>query len=414
MTIACLLLFTAYNSVQNLQSSLLGQTGYYSLMIIYISLCITTLLFSGQVVHMIKPKWALAVGATCYVAFIIANRWPSIGSLYPTAAILGFGGGILWAAQGTYLTIASSNYAESRNQTRVATMGLFTGIFFGIFQISQVIGNLISSFVLQANSTEEEGGPPQDQVNKLMIIYIVIASVGCGALYFLPNEESSSATEVVEESSILSKVFRVVLQLKDLRMILLLPVFFFSGLEQGFVFGSYPHDIITPAAGVGQVGFVMAVFGGTNTIASFSMGQISDRWGNKPVVAMGYAMHLTFYLFFFLRLSDEPISWFSDRQYLLYLGAVVYAVGDACMNTFPSIMCSLFFTDDAEAAFSNFKFFQALGSVLAFALANHVDVQWKIVLCIALQVLSAMSLFVLHLFVSSIDGKDAHKVVQLE
>lgn len=94
---------------------------------------------------------------------------------------------------GTYLTVASGNYAKSRSQPRVASMGLFTGIFFGIFQvnsfhlglteqISQVVGNLISGFVLGDE-------PPQSSVDLLMTVYIVIGSAGCALLILLTNEQ---------------------------------------------------------------------------------------------------------------------------------------------------------------------------------------------------------------------------------
>lgn len=38
--------------------------------------------------------------------------------------------------QGSYLTAAAANYAESRQQPKKAAVGLFTGIFFGIFQVT--------------------------------------------------------------------------------------------------------------------------------------------------------------------------------------------------------------------------------------------------------------------------------------
>jgi hypothetical protein len=52
--------------------------------------------------------------------------------------------------------------------------------------MSQVVGNLISSFVL---GTGEKPDPAS--VNMLMTIYIVIASVGCIAFILLRNEKPS-------------------------------------------------------------------------------------------------------------------------------------------------------------------------------------------------------------------------------
>jgi MFS family permease len=152
-------------------------------------------------------------------------------------------------------------------------------------------------------------------------------------------------------------------------MLLLLPVFFFSGLEQGFIFGSFTGDIIKGSVGVGmrfinlinsvgKVGFIMALFGAVNTLSSLIMGKVSDSFGNKPLVFFGFLAHITFYACFFAAIKVQPLTWFATHEYLLYLGAAVCGFGDACLNTFPNVLCSLFFTDNAEAAFSNLKFFQ--------------------------------------------------------
>lgn len=105
----------------------------------------------------------------------------------------------------------------------------------------------------------------------------------------------------------------------------------------------------------------MALFGAVNTLSSLAMGRISDSFGNKPLAFIGFLAHFSFYACFFAAikvLGPEWPQWFQDHQYLLYIGAGVYGIGDASANTFPNIICSLFFTDDAEAAFSSLKFLQ--------------------------------------------------------
>jgi predicted MFS family arabinose efflux permease len=268
--------------------------------------------------------------------------------------------------------------------------------FFGIFQLSQVVGNLISSFVLGTGHT-----PSDKSVNLLMTIYIVIGGVGCILLYFLANEKSHE-NEHTEEKGLAESLFRVIFLLRDPRMLLLLPVFFFSGLEQGFVFGSFTGNIIAGSVGVGKVGFIMALFGAVDTLSSLIMGKMSDYWGNKPVVFFGFLAHLAFFACFFAAIQVGGVKWFDGHEYTLYIGAAVFGIGDAFANTFPNVMCSLYFTDDAEAAFSNLKFFQSLGSVLSFAVGS-LDVEWKIVLCIGFWALAVVSLSVLHVFVASID-----------
>eukprot|EP01126_Amoeba_proteus_P052228 TRINITY_DN6291_c0_g1_i2.p1 TRINITY_DN6291_c0_g1~~TRINITY_DN6291_c0_g1_i2.p1 ORF type:complete len:464 (+),score=69.34 TRINITY_DN6291_c0_g1_i2:129-1394(+) len=403
MTVSIFLLFISYSSVQNLQSSLIpGNLGQWSLFSIYLSLCVTTLFFAGQFVAYFSAKWSIAIGGICYFTFILANLWPMNATLIPTAIVLGFGGGILWAGQGTYLTIASGNYAEARGQDRRSMMGTFTGIFFAIFQVSQVIGNLISSFILGPYS----GKPPQSAVNILMYIYIAIAGIGCVSFLFMVHETPNRTAETEEEkkSTMASKLFRVMYLLKDPRMLLMIPIFFYCGVEQGYVFGSFTGDIITKSAGVGKVGFVMALFGAVDTIASYTMGKISDTWGNKIVLFSGFLAHLLFLVGFYVALKFHPLDYFGDHQYWLYLGACLLGVGDACMNTLPNLLCSIFFTNNAEAAFSNLKFFQSLGSVLMFAIGSYAGPNMKIVVTLGFLFMGVISMIYLHVFVSSIDS----------
>lgn len=105
----------------------------------------------------------------------------------------------------------------------------------------------------------------------------------------------------------------------------------------------------------------MALYGGVNTIASLAFGKISDSFGNKPIVAIAFLAHLSFFACFYTAIKVYGMvwkEWFHDHEYLLYIGAGVHGIANASTNTFTSLICSLFFTDEAGAAFSNLKFLQ--------------------------------------------------------
>lgn len=55
---------------------------------------------------------------------------------------------------------------------------------------------------------------------------------------------------------------------KSPRMLLLIPLMFVSGLEQGWIWGVYTHSFIKPSIGAENIGYVMACFGATDAIAS--------------------------------------------------------------------------------------------------------------------------------------------------
>ncbi|KAI8520862.1 Protein unc-93 A [Branchiostoma belcheri] len=102
-----LLLFTAYQSLQNLQSSInddrnIGQT---SLAVLY----------------------GVLILSCPFLAPVVMGLF----------------------ANGAYLTELAIKYAQVSKENLSVVITRFFGIFFGIFQTSQIWGNLISSLVLQ-------------------------------------------------------------------------------------------------------------------------------------------------------------------------------------------------------------------------------------------------------------------------
>ena len=62
--------------------------------------------------------------------------------------VTGLSAGPLWVAQGSYITTIAIMHAESTKLNRERTITKFFSIFFLIFVLNQVVGNLTSSLVL--------------------------------------------------------------------------------------------------------------------------------------------------------------------------------------------------------------------------------------------------------------------------
>lgn len=65
--------------------------------------------------------------------------------MIPAGLAVGFGGGPLWCAKCTYLTVLSEAYAKITGIGSEIVVTRFFGVFFLFYQFSQVWGNLISS-----------------------------------------------------------------------------------------------------------------------------------------------------------------------------------------------------------------------------------------------------------------------------
>lgn len=79
--------------------------------------------------------------------FIIAQFFPRFYTLIPAGLFVGFGGGPLWCAKCTYLTVAAEAYCKIRKDKIKSDIVVvrFFSLFFMFYQMAQVWGNLISS-----------------------------------------------------------------------------------------------------------------------------------------------------------------------------------------------------------------------------------------------------------------------------
>lgn len=79
--------------------------------------------------------------------FIAAQFYPRFFTLLPSGFAVGLGGGALWCAKCTYLSVVAEAFSQivgGRIRTDVLVVRFF-GLFFVFYQMAQVWGNLISS-----------------------------------------------------------------------------------------------------------------------------------------------------------------------------------------------------------------------------------------------------------------------------
>lgn len=185
----------------------------------------------------------------------------------------------LWSSKCAYLTTTGIRYAELNHETQDAVVTRYFGIFFLIFQSGQIIGNLISSLVLQQgmgdtfreNARDVCGvnfckplpatGNKTDEYDHKLVIRLLSIYVGTGVLavvlvIVLLDRLTGSLDRRKKQESGLNLLVATVKHLKDWRMLLVLPLTMFSGLEQAFTFGDFT-----------QVKFVLICQNQVNTIS---------------------------------------------------------------------------------------------------------------------------------------------------
>ena len=142
-------IFTSYLSLRNLQSSLndIAGLGMYSLSCVYAFLFLGSI-FTTTIVQRLRPKFSMLASLIGFLIYNLANFYPRFYTLIPASCVVGFCLAIIWTSHATYLANIASSYADLNGGTTQNVMSRFHGIFFAFFQMSQIVGGLLSSLLL--------------------------------------------------------------------------------------------------------------------------------------------------------------------------------------------------------------------------------------------------------------------------
>ncbi|KAH9627919.1 hypothetical protein HF086_015363 [Spodoptera exigua] len=200
ISLAFMVHFTAYSGAANLQSSINAEAGLgtASLAAVYAGLIFSNIFLPVVVIKWLGTKWAISLSFITYMPYIAAQLYPTFYTMIPAGLIVGLGGGPLWCAKCTYLSVVSEAHSKLSNISAEALLVRFLGLFFMIFQMNQVWGNLISSLVLSSGNNTAA----VTAVNESMI------PVLCGA-NFLPSADAGEAlpTQPPEKIQMISGIY---------------------------------------------------------------------------------------------------------------------------------------------------------------------------------------------------------------
>ncbi|OQS00730.1 UNC93-like protein 3-like [Achlya hypogyna] len=413
LSFSFLLVFTSYNAIENLETSIIPgncegcrvstanavcQLGDVcaakvqfscdvatTLGVIYLVFMLSSML--GPVIpNMIGEKLSLIGSSTCYGLFAVANIIvalnPTATSLHwwvliPSSALIGFAASVLWVCNGSYLTRLAVYYAQFKGLPETSSMGFMNGTFFAIFKVSQLTGNILSSFVL---------GTLQWSTAWLFTVYAALSFFGTLLMCFLeplnkptalPKENTKLLSPSSPSSSTLS--IQAVWNLaKDGRMLVLLPLMLFNGIQQGFTSSEFTTNFIRESLGEASIGYVMAVFGAMNVVFSIGVGRLADKVGTMWAQLLGcFAQTVVYALCLW-----APIEKCDGQWTLILACAVLLSLGDA-------VVLGQEFSDDAMTAFSLFQVYHSASASVVFFFLN---LTWRLYVLLVSAVLAAASI----------------------
>ncbi|XP_064466800.1 protein unc-93 homolog A-like [Ornithodoros turicata] len=392
-----LLLFTAFQSVQNLQSSInsVQGLGIASLATIYAALVVSCMFVPTYMIRRLGLKYTLVVSVLMYSVYFVANFYPTFATMIPASIVLGSGGAPLWTAKCAYLTALGTEYAGLTGQVAGDVITRFFGVFFMIFQTGQIWGNLISYYVLRpdailgatnvsvencgiAFSTAEDDtantnlqAPDNVKIYTLMTVYTVISlSAALALLLFLDHVDQKD----VHKNPPLALLVETLRHLRKPYQCLLIPLTIFSGLEQAFLWGDFTQAYVSCSWGIHRVGFVMITFGFTDAVFSMLFGAVIRKVGRLPIFLLGAVVSGALVAACFLW---KPMP---DQSYVFFLIAGFWGLADAVWQTQVNAFYSVLFPEDKEAAFANYRLWESLGFIVAFGTQKILTIHFKLIL----------------------------------
>jgi len=207
LSIGFLLIYTAFRSIQALQSSInaAGRLGVVAMACVHGCMAaVCPLLAPTVAAGRPPPKWTVVLAAVLYVGWMTANLWPHPLTLLPTSLVAGVAQCLGWAAQIAFMRSFQRDEdctgGEADDERGTATDGhdgerrrrrecRLNAAFVACFQSSHIWGNLVSSLMLddrlrdgapavpmlvedgRANSTHRRDSPYDNDLSVIVGVY---------------------------------------------------------------------------------------------------------------------------------------------------------------------------------------------------------------------------------------------------
>ncbi|XP_076111927.1 protein unc-93 homolog A-like [Mytilus galloprovincialis] len=402
VSIGFMFLFTSFQSLSNLQSTLNKDDGLGTggLSVVYGALVVSCMLFPSFVIAHLGCKWTVALSMWCYIVYMALNFYAVWETIIPASIIVGLGAATLWSAKCSYLTQLAVWYARLTGASKDDVINRFFGFFFMIFQTSQIWGNLISSTVFAVtpgNTTEDLDScganfdptapaannsnldrPEDEKVYILCGIYVGCAVIAFCTIALLLDNITLDKKQQTGDAKISVKLFLSTLkhwwQSTPQKLLTFLTIY--SGIEQAFITGDFTKSYISCAIGIWNVGYVMICYGVVDAICSFAFGRLVQFVGHAPFFLLAFLLHGGTQVALFLWQPE------ADNQILFYVFAALWGMGDAIIQTQINALYGYLFTNNTEAAFANYRLWESIGFILAFAWSGILVTKVKLGLCL--------------------------------
>ncbi|XP_076434685.1 protein unc-93 homolog A-like [Babylonia areolata] len=388
------LVFTSYRAIQNLQSSLNEENG---LGVISLGVLYAAWMFSGfltpMVLRFLTTKGALIVSWVCHVLYTTATFYPSWALTVPASFLVGIFSAPLWTAQSLYMTACGYSIAKRSSDSPYHIFSRLNGIFFAVYETSQITGNLISSVVLQNgidnrtqvhfhqcgrgdcpssdNATDFE--EPEPWVKDVFVgVYVTLNLLGLLMTYMfvIPLPKCDWTIEASTKETVTS--FFVTLRHTSIG--LLVPMFIFQGMQEAILYSEFTRSYISCPLGIHMVGYVMATHGAITPLTTWLFSRVVKLTGRFVLFLVAGLVNLGLMILMILWTPDS-----SDRPFI-FLAPLAWGVSEGIWLTQSNALVAVQFSRQKESAFAIYHTCRSVGLALTFAYSSRLCAPVKLII----------------------------------
>ena len=259
------------------------------------------------------------------------------------SVVHGFAASVFWACQGVYLSLNSSDENRGRR----------AGIFWSIYMMGAVFGNVCAYILMRFMDVQSGGGPGWNGSTSILFIFLgTVSMVGPAVLFKL--KPSQEVMERQKKNTILRDVQSVLKLLFTPKMLCLVPLFCCLGFQSIFVNSMYNRQIVNKS----DISLYMIVYTVVEVFAGFLHGWCIDKIGLFPML-IGYLV---------LGASSLALAYYANAaQNLLFLPLyVLFSLTDSGFQTFCLTVVGKYFKDNKTIGNAIFRMFQSLGGGICY------------------------------------------------
>ena len=148
LSVSFLLLFAAFHSLQNLQSSInvAGGLGNVGLTALYVAFLVSCVFLPPFVLSKLGMKRTIIISMFGYVTYTLASFHANWWTVIPASVVLGVMASTLWTGQMCYVTELAKMYSDGTGANQKHCSTRYFGIFYAVYHTGKPLFITVSLF----------------------------------------------------------------------------------------------------------------------------------------------------------------------------------------------------------------------------------------------------------------------------